>query len=155
MRVLHTDSRLDPADLVAGTLTDSLRNITYQASTKLTAGDAKLIAEVAQTENLLSFAIEWLRVFPQLRKKYRKLVKLHDNLVNFEPERAIQEGVVTYNDPIEETVIPETMIAKLRTFHRDLCPPFRGDDPSMPGSVVHLDVEDTSEDLLTPALLRA
>ena len=52
---------------------------------RLSAGDAKLIAEVAETEKLLSFAIEWLWLFPQLRKKYRKLVKLHDNLVNYEP----------------------------------------------------------------------
>ena len=130
MRVLHTDSRLDPADLVAGTLTDSLRNITYQASTKLTAGDAKLIAEVAQTEKLLRFAIEWLRLFPQLRKKYRKLVKLHDDLVNYEPHKAFKLNYVTYDDPLEETVFKETMMRKLRTNERTKCPPFTGDETS-------------------------
>ena len=120
--------RLEPAHLVAGTLTDKLRNITYQASTKLSAGDAKLMAEVAETEKLLSFAIEWLRVFPQLRKKYRKLVKFHDDLVNYEPKRAINDYYVTNDDPLEETVFQETMIRKLRTNHRTQCPPFVGDD---------------------------
>ena len=72
---IHVYYRLDPADLVLGRLTDSLRNVTYQARTKLSPGDAKLIAEVAEKENLINFAIEWLSVFSQLRKRYRKLVK--------------------------------------------------------------------------------
>ena len=108
--------------------------MTSQAATRLSAGDAKLIAEVAETEKLLIFAIEWLRLFPQLRKKYRKLVKLHDKLVNYEPEKAIREGLVTYNDPVEETVFPDTQMARLRSDYRALCPPFRGEDPAMPGS---------------------
>ena len=114
---------------MAGTLTDHMRNVTYQAATKLTAGDAKLIAEVAETEKLLLFAIEWLRLFPQLRKKYRKLVRLHDNLVNYEPERAIQMNLVTKDDPLEESVFQETKMRKLRRNHRQKCPPFVGDDP--------------------------
>ena len=115
-------------------MTDSLRNITYQAATRLTAGDAKLIAEVAEAENLLSFAIQWLRLFPQLRKKYRRLVKLHDNYVNYEPEKAIRHGVVTSDEPVEETVFPDSPMARLRRNYRSLCPPHRGEDPAMPGS---------------------
>ena len=126
---VHVYYRLEPADLVAGTLTDELRNVTYHASTRLTAGDAKLIAEVAEREKLVRFAIEWLRLFPQLRKKYRKLVKLHDELVNYEPEKAIMQNIVTDDDPIEETVFQETMMRKLRSKHRAQCPPFVGDDP--------------------------
>ena len=114
---------------MAGTLRDDLRNITYQAATKLTPGDAKLIAEVAESEKLLLFAIEWLRVFPQLRKKYRKLVKLHDNLVNYEPEKAIKMNLVTKDDPLEESVFQETKMRKLRGNQRRKCPPFVGDDP--------------------------
>ena len=120
--------RLDPANLVVGTLTDKLRNVTYQATTRLTAGDAKLIAQVAETEKLISFAIEWLRVFPQLRKKYRKLVKYHDELVNYEPKTAVNMKLVTNDDPLEETIFQETMMRKLRTNHRKHCPPFVGDD---------------------------
>ena len=115
-------------------MTDSLRNITYQAATRLTAGDAKLIAEVAEAENLLSFAIQWLRLFPQLRKKYRRLVRLHDNYVNYEPEKAIRHGVVTSDEPVEETVFPDSPMARLRRNYRSLCPPHRGEDPAMPGS---------------------
>ena len=91
----RSDCRLDPAQLAQGVLTDRRTNLTYLASTKLSVGDAKLIAEVAEKENLLRFAIEWLRLFPQLRKRYKKLVKLHDDLVNYRPEEAIKLGMVT------------------------------------------------------------
>ena len=127
---IHVYYRLEPAQLVTGTLRDTLRNITYQAATRLSAGDAKLIAEVAENEKLIRFAIEWLRVFPQLRKKYRKLVKRHDDLVNYEPDSAIKQYLVTNDDPLEETVFQETMMRKLKTDHRTQCPPFVGDDPS-------------------------
>ena len=127
---IHVYYRLDPADLVLGRLTDSLRNVTYQARTKLSPGDAKLIAEVAEKENLINFAIEWLSVFSQLRKRYRKLVKYHDNLVNYEPEKVLAQNIVTYNDPIEETVFQETEIRNRREAGRAQCPPFEGDVPN-------------------------
>ena len=120
----RSDCRLDPAQLAQGVLTDRRTNLTYLASTKLSVGDAKLIAEVAEKENLLRFAIEWLRLFPQLRKRYKKLVKLHDDLVNYRPEEAIKLGMVTYDDPVEVSVVEKTEMVGLRERYRGECPPF-------------------------------
>ena len=120
----RSDCRLDPAQLAQGVLTDRRTNLTYLASTKLSVGDAKLIAEVAEKENLLRFAIEWLRLFPQLRKRYKKLVKLHDDLVNYRPEEAIKLGMVTYDDPVEVSVVEQTEMVGLRERYRAECPPF-------------------------------
>ena len=127
---IHVYYRIKPEQMVQGVLTDPLRNVTYQAKTRLTAGDAKLIAGVAEEDNLFSYAIEWLRLFPQLKKRYRKLVKLHDNLINYEPEKVVERNIVTFNDPVEETVFQETKMRKLREIGQARCPPFIGKDPA-------------------------
>ena len=93
-------------------------------------GDAKLIAEVAESDEHpnIKGALQWLRLFPKLRKKYRKLAKYHDNLVNYEPMAALKKGIVTAEVPFEETVFEETDIRKLNEREKKCCPMFTGEN---------------------------
>lgn len=129
MGILHVHQfyDLDTADLVKGVLKDTFRNLTYLSTTRLNVGDVKLFAEVAQDENNIIGAVQWLRLFPQLRKRYSKLVKYHDDLVNYDPRRAIKEKIRVGMDPVEETVFEETDMRRLLKAEQDLCPPFEAE----------------------------
>ena len=101
---------------------------------RLNVGDAKLIAKVAESvlwsddfPNIKG-ALQWLRLFPKLRRKYKKLAKYHDNLVNYEPMAALKKGIVTAEVPFEETVFEETEIRKLNEREKKCCPMFKGEN---------------------------
>ena len=80
---------LEPADLVDGIVKDNLKNVTYQAETKIGVGDAKLIVQVAQDENHYNSAIKWLK----LQKRYKKLVMLHNELLAYHPDVTITKEI--------------------------------------------------------------
>lgn len=128
MGILHIQQfyDLDTEDLIKGVLKDNYRNITYISATKLNVGDAKLFAEVALEENNLIGAIRWLRLFPQLKKRYKKVAKIHDDLVNYDPKRAIREKFIVGMEPVEETVFKETEMPRLMKLEQAQCPPFTG-----------------------------
>ena len=121
---IHRYYDLDTRDLVQGIVKDNYRNITHLAKTRLTVGDAKLFAEVAESEKDLIGALEWLKLFPKLRKRYMKLAKIHDDLVNYEPLTVIEGSIRTSEEPIEETVFDKTEIRELMIKAREFCSPF-------------------------------
>ena len=97
-------------------------------------GDAKLIAEVAESvlwsddfPNIKG-ALQWLRLFPKLRKKYRKLAKYHDDLVNHAPLTALESSIVVAEEPFEETVFEETEVRRLHEMEARNCPMFAGEN---------------------------
>ena len=73
---------LEPRDLVQGLLRDPRTQATFQAATRLTQRDVKLIADLAKEQKHLKSQIQWLRVFPELRKKYRRAVREHNDLLS-------------------------------------------------------------------------
>ena len=93
-------------------------------------GDAKLIAEVAESDEHpnIKGALQWLRLFPKLRKKYRKLAKYHDDLVNYAPLTALGSTIVVAEEPFEETVFEETEVRKLHEMEARNCPMFAGEN---------------------------
>ena len=94
-------------------------------------GDAKLFAEIAEEEKDLLAALQWLRLFPKLKKRYKKLAKVHDDLVNFEPKKVVERRIRTAFDPLEETVYEKTDVEKILNHEKTLCPPFSGDEPKL------------------------
>ena len=124
---IHQYYELDPSDLVQGIVKDKYRNITHLAKTRLTVGDAKLFAEVAESERDLIGALEWLKLFPKLRKRYMRLAKIHDDLVNYEPNKVIEGFYKTSEEPVEETVFDRTDIKRLMNKGKDSCSPFDTD----------------------------
>ena len=117
---------LDPADLVNGVVKDNLKNVTYQAETRLNVGDVKLIAQVAEDDNHYSSAIKWLRLYPQLRKRYKKLVSVHNELLAFYPEVAVTKEIFLFDKTIGETIPSASNISDLLEKGRSQCPPFQG-----------------------------
>ena len=118
---------LDPADLINGIVKDNLKNVTYTAETKLSVGDAKLIAQVAEEEEShFSSAIKWLALFPQLRKRYKKLVTLHNDLLAYHPDVAVTKEIFTFNETVDESLPSQTQISELLEKGRSMCPPFQG-----------------------------
>ena len=117
---------LEPADLVNGIVKDNLKNVTYQAETKLGVGDAKLIAQVAEEENHYSSAIKWLALFPQLRKRYKKLVTLHNELLAYYPDVAVTKEIFTFNETVDESLPSDNKLPELIKKGRSQCPPFQG-----------------------------
>ena len=100
----------------------------------MNVGDAKLIAEVAESvlwsddfPNIKG-ALQWLRLFPKLRKKYRKLAKYHDDLVNHAPLTALESSIVVAEEPFEETVFEETEVRALHEREARNCPMFAGEN---------------------------
>ena len=96
----------------------------------MNVGDAKLMAEMAESDDLpnIKGALQWLRLFPKLRRKYKKLAKYHDNLVNYEPMTALKKGIVTAEVPFEETVFEKTEIRQLNEREKKCCPMFTGEN---------------------------
>ena len=68
---IHKYYQLKPKDLIEGRVTDNYNNVTYISATRLNVGDAKLLAEVAQDQKDIIAALEWLKLFPKLQKRYR------------------------------------------------------------------------------------
>ena len=129
---IHKYYELDPQDLVNGILHDRFRNVTYYAKTRLGVGDAKLLAEVAlddELENLVG-AVQWLKIFPKLRKRYMKLAIRHDDLINYEPKEALSKNIFTADVPFEQTVFEKTEIRRLNDLEAARCPPFTGENLS-------------------------
>ena len=123
---------LKPEDLVNGILHDHFNNVTYYARTRLGVGDAKLLAEVAledEVENLVG-AVQWLKIFPRLRKRYMKLAIRHDDLINNDPKKALSKHILTAEVPFEKTVKKVTEIRILNDKEKSRCPPFTGENLS-------------------------
>lgn len=129
---IHKYYELEPVDLVNGILHDHFKNVTYYAKTRLGVGDAKLLAEVAlddEMENLVG-AVQWLKIFPKLRKRYMKLAIRHDDLINYNPKEALEKHILTAEVPFEQTVFEKTEIKKLNDLEKARCPPFTGENLS-------------------------
>ena len=129
---IHKYYELEPLDLVNGILHDSFKNMTYFAKTRLGVGDAKLLAEVAlddEVENLVG-AVQWLKIFPKLRKRYMKLAIRHDDLINYDPKEALVKNILTAEVPFEQTVFEKTDIRRLNDLEKSRCPPFTGENLS-------------------------
>ena len=123
---------LNPEDLANGILHDHFNNVTFYARTRLGVGDAKLLAEVAledEVENLVG-AVQWLKIFPRLRKHYMKLAIRHDDLINNDPKKALSKHILTAEVPFEKTVKKVTEIRILNDKEKSRCPPFTGDNLS-------------------------
>ena len=147
---IHKFYDLNPADLLNGVLEDKFNNKTYISSTNLGIGDAKLFAEVAENEKNLIGAIQWLSLFPKLKssKRYKNLVKHHDDLVNYEPELAIQSHIRTSLDPVKETVFKESPMRKMMEIHKKQCPPFVGEfEMSCPNKCIEYGRDDETNKL--------
>ena len=119
---------LDPADLVNGKVEDKLYNKLYKAETKLSVGDVKLIAQVAKDENHLNSAIKWLAVFPQFRKRYNKLVTLHNDLITDFPDEVVKNEVFTFNETVDESLYSGAKLSEFIKKGRSQCPPFQGSE---------------------------
>ena len=117
---------LEPADLINGIVKDNLKNVTYQAETKLGVGDAKLIAQVAEMENHYSSAIKWLALFPQLRKRYKKLVTVHNELLAYHPDVVVTKEIFTFNETVDESIPSDDKLSEFVKKGRSQCPPFQG-----------------------------
>ena len=117
---------LDPSDLVEGIVKDNLKNKAHQAETKLGVGDAKLIAQVAEEENHYSSALKWLALFPQLRKRYKKLVTLHNELIAYYPDVAVTKEIFTFNETVDESLPSDNKLSELIKKGRSQCAPFQG-----------------------------
>ena len=129
---IHKYYELKPEDLVNGILHDHFNNVTYYARTRLGVGDAKLISEVAlddEVENLVG-AVQWLKIFPKLRKRYMKLAIRHDDLINYDPKMALSKHILTAEVPFEQTVFEKTEIRRLNDLEKSRCPPFSGENLS-------------------------
>ena len=120
---------LSAADLVEGRLKDERMNITYQAATRLSPGDLGLIARLAEEEKDLRSATAWLAQSPRLRKRYRKLVRLHDDLLNYEAEEAVERGWVLSDQPLAISGLEQSRFRNIFSEKRKLCPPFVTADP--------------------------
>ena len=117
---------LDPGDLMNGKLRDNVRNITYQAVSRLKPEDVKLIATTAKNENNLKSQITWLRATPELHKQYRKAVKLHNNLLAKATAELVKESWVMFDETVDESLPLVEDIRNYLTEGRKLCPPFQG-----------------------------
>ena len=117
---------LDPAHMVDGIVHDKLKNITYQAQTRLNVGDAKLIAQVAEDNNHYDSALQWLRLFPQLIKRYKKLVRIHNDLLAYHPDVAVTKEIFVFNETLDESIQTSENISVLLEKGRTQCPPFQG-----------------------------
>ena len=129
---IHRYYELEPLDLVNGILHDNFKNVTYYAKTRLGVGDAKLLAEVAlddEVENLVG-AVQWLKIFPKLRKRYMKLAIRHDDLINYNPKEALAKNILTAEVPFEQTVFEKTEIKMLNELEKSKCPPFTAENLS-------------------------
>ena len=117
---------LEPEDLLYGKVIDKFNKIEYKANTRLNVGDVKLIAHVAEEEKQYSTALRWLKLFPQLRKRYKKLATIHNELVAFNPEEAVRKEIFTFDDTVDETLAHESQLVALQEIGRKQCPPFQG-----------------------------
>ena len=125
---IHKYYQLKPTDLIEGRVIDKYNNVTYISATRLNVGDAKLLAEVAQDQKDIFAALEWLKLFPKLQKRYRKLAKYHDDLVNYDAETVFTQQLVTSMYPVENTFMEESRIQKLISDDAEKCPSFTGKD---------------------------
>ena len=82
-----------------------------------------------ELENLVG-AVQWLKVFPALRKRYLRLAARHDDLVNFRPGEALAKHIFTAAEPFEQTVFEETEISRLNEVEASRCPMFSGENLS-------------------------
>lgn len=126
---IHQYYELEPQDLVNGILHDHLNNVTHTSKTRLGVSDAKLLSEIAmddeETKNLVA-AVQWLKVFPKLKKSYLKLAKYHDDLIINNPEDALSKRILTAEKPFESTINKDTDIKRLNDIEKVKCPMFKG-----------------------------
>ena len=69
-------------------------------------------------------ALQWLKIFPSLRKRYLKLAKYHDDLVNNSPEEALSRRIVIAEQPFETTLYEDTEVQRLNDLEKAKCPLF-------------------------------
>ena len=59
-----------------------------------------------------------------------KLAIRHDDLINYDPKKALSNNILTAEVPFEQTVFEKTEIRRLNDIEKSRCPPFTGENLS-------------------------
>jgi len=120
-------SGLDPTDLIGGKIVDPASGKTFKAATKLTPRDAELVAKVAEEQRRFDAKVSWLAASPQLRKKYKKAVTQHNQLLE-DPELLVRKEIHTFPESVDHSIAFARNLTQLLHIGRQNCKPFEATD---------------------------